>query len=153
MKWGNITNKNVMHPLPRDLWPPNVTGWLRRHIPQSLLPIQSPGFCKSKKLYFHIYKGLWLPHLIGWWLRGKRLQPTKSHECILKWPCVITWRIKDLICTISQALWTPNLTGWQPFVKWGNQLKNHITLSKKFFPFMSFFMHIFFYPGNVLLIL
>ena len=96
MKWGNITNKNVIHPLPRDLWPPNVTGWLRRHIPQSLLPIQSPGFCKSKKLYFHIYKGLWLPHLIGWWLRGKRLQPTKSHESIIKWPCAITWRIKRL---------------------------------------------------------
>ena len=90
-----------------------------------------------KKVINFIYlflQGSWLPGLMTYDVGPPR---AKSHGFLITWSYVVSWKIKNVISPIPQAQWASILTGWC-LMTWGHHSKNHISLSKKFFPFINY---------------
>ena len=112
--------KNVICPLSKGLWTPNLAGcWLRWGNPTHKSSGTSNTWSrdKSKMLYVPLSQGLWIPNLASWWLRMKGTHP----QChVTHWSSAhvtnqedftftLTWR-KAHKLSIKRAL-PPNIFG------------------------------------------
>ena len=70
---------------------------------------------------------------------GNEPPRTKSHDTLITWSHVVSWQMKNVISPIARVLSVLNLTGWW-CMTWGFHSKSYITLSKKFLPFIYFFL-------------
>ena len=131
--------KNVIFTLPWRLWVLNLTEWwclMRRgHHPQ--WSHDTTVTQKSNKFYISISTGFMATKLDKVMTYDVGPPRAKSHGFLITWSYVVSWQIKNVISPIPQAQWASNLTGWC-FMTWGHHSKNHISLSKKFFPFINY---------------
>ena len=93
--------KNVICPLSKGLWTPNLAGcWLRWGNPTHKSSGTSNTWSrdKSKMLYVPLSQGLWIPNLANWWLRMKGTHP-QSH--VTHWSSAHVANQEDFTFTLT----------------------------------------------------
>ena len=109
------TTKNIMSPLPKCLWPTNLTEWwhtMKSSHPENYMSLWSRGLARSHdKLNMTIRVAI-VTKLCRVITYLDRLLSIKSHECFILWFFEIMWQTKTLVFLLPAYLWPQNLAGW-----------------------------------------
>ena len=98
--------------------PPIIVAWQNSHM--------------TSKNFFQI--GSWLPNMTRWWFI---ISSYRAQSHMILWLHNIRifffWQRENVISAIPWLLWTTNWKEWWPRT-WDHHSRNHITISKTFFP-------------------
>ena len=107
------TTKSIMSPLPKCLWPTNLTEWwhtMKSY--QNYMSLWSRGLARLHDKLNMTIRVAMVTKLCRMITYLDRLLSIKSHECFILWFFEIMWQTKTLAFLLPAYLWSQNLAGW-----------------------------------------